>query len=766
MDVFWEESEVDLSLGFEWDSYPATSANNDGENDEGVHEVPRAIEMPRASPSEKDKIRECVSSGLKSGKNILVECPPGHQRKGTILCTALEYVRLRRLDDSPSNATPKPTRVIFATEGVSATKRLLAEMRSTSWPGLLEGIKMMVVDHRKNMCINREVRGLDSNVDSKCFDLIRNENVNLRMAAGYVRAREVLTECPFHFNPHPVDFHYIQENPGPQDFVIRDMEDYINHCHELTKCPYFSSYENLEKADLIICPQDFVLSPVLREEHKINIYGAIIIFDDGHNLDLNCCTEGSVQFTTKDLNIISRALRTISTAATTSTSDFSCTIDNLIHVTTTLYEIVKKYQDHLNEREDNVNNLEGNSDLEDEVMEKLQISFFSRDQLAPIRSKLLHHAINTPEDDDSSVPYDVLQQSLKFLYILPLFADGEIVHQGNLSVQSKLKNVGRRRTIIILKIVCAKASHIFQKLGMAATSIIIGGDCLSPFYSFTDTSNFGLGVQFHAEEIWHNNRKLNERVFFASCERGPSDRHFQLNFTSRRNPLVQHEVITALGQLCALIPSGVVMIFHSESALKEMLATRPDRSNLTETIGELKRVFSLQRMQTEAEICGAMEEYKRWSKNPENEKTGAALILHRHNAHYISQLEGAEIRGVIHVGIPYRGWHSKSDERLVAKRDHFEKRFGEKPCEFLQWYRGHSYRQMGRSFAQVSDGEGQDWGVVILLDARVFPRGPHNIQEELVPAWVRANEHHYEGDDCFQRLTQKIQLVVNMCEPR
>ncbi|XP_042014399.1 Fanconi anemia group J protein homolog isoform X2 [Salvia splendens] len=66
---------------------------------------------------------------------------------------------------------------------------------------------------------------------------------------------------------------------------VLDIEDSVNVGLRVKGCSYFASRAMVEEAELIFCPYDYIINPAIREGHKINLPGSVIILDEAHNID-------------------------------------------------------------------------------------------------------------------------------------------------------------------------------------------------------------------------------------------------------------------------------------------------------------------------------------------------------------------------------------------------------------------------------------------------------------------------------------------------
>ncbi len=66
-----------------------------------------------------------------------------------------------------------------------------------------------------------------------------------------------------------------------------DIEELISMGKKDRVCSYYYSREQVEEADLILLPYNYLLDPSIRSTVKINWSNTIVIIDEAHNLGLN-----------------------------------------------------------------------------------------------------------------------------------------------------------------------------------------------------------------------------------------------------------------------------------------------------------------------------------------------------------------------------------------------------------------------------------------------------------------------------------------------
>ncbi|KAJ3273467.1 hypothetical protein HDV01_004387 [Terramyces sp. JEL0728] len=66
-------------------------------------------------------------------------------------------------------------------------------------------------------------------------------------------------------------------------------------------CPFYTSKENQNAADIIFLPYNYLIDPQTREAQSINLSNAILIFDEAHNLESYCEEAYSFELTLSDI---------------------------------------------------------------------------------------------------------------------------------------------------------------------------------------------------------------------------------------------------------------------------------------------------------------------------------------------------------------------------------------------------------------------------------------------------------------------------------
>uniref|UniRef100_A0A915DEJ3 Helicase ATP-binding domain-containing protein n=1 Tax=Ditylenchus dipsaci TaxID=166011 RepID=A0A915DEJ3_9BILA len=126
-------------------------------------------------------------------------------------------------------------------------------------------LKHTILASREQSCVNKTVKG-KPDVTSHCKELI----------SGRVQA----------------------DNNGCR---VWDMEDLVKSLGK-TCCPYFASTRTMATdADIIFCPFNYLLDPIIRSSSEVHLRDSIAILDEAHNVEDTCRDAASFEFQETEL---------------------------------------------------------------------------------------------------------------------------------------------------------------------------------------------------------------------------------------------------------------------------------------------------------------------------------------------------------------------------------------------------------------------------------------------------------------------------------
>jgi hypothetical protein len=161
-------------------------------------------------------------------------------------------------------------KVFYCSRTHSQVKQVVTELRRTTYRP-----KMAVLASREHLCVHPVV-SQRSNKNHECKRLLETTAGG---GCSYKKRMEVLRQ------------HRAIQVGGPKE--IWDVEDLAELGREVKACSYFTSRALAKDADLILCPYNYLLDPVIRESLDIDLTDALVIIDEAHNIEEACRSAAS-----------------------------------------------------------------------------------------------------------------------------------------------------------------------------------------------------------------------------------------------------------------------------------------------------------------------------------------------------------------------------------------------------------------------------------------------------------------------------------------
>ncbi|XP_047626579.1 regulator of telomere elongation helicase 1 isoform X3 [Phacochoerus africanus] len=263
------------------------------------------------------KVLECLQKKV----NGVLESPTGTGKTLCLLCTTLAWrehlrdaVSARRIaervqgelfldrplsswgsvaseGDVPACHADVP-KIIYASRTHSQLTQVISELRNTSYRP-----RVCVLGSREQLCIHPEVKKQESN----------------HMQVHLCRKKVASRSCHFYNN--------VEEKSLEQELAtpILDIEDLVRSGNKHRLCPYYLARNLKQQADIIFMPYNYLLDAKSRRAHGIDLKGAVVIFDEAHNVEKMCEEAASFDLTPHDvasgLDVISQVLEEQTKAA-------------------------------------------------------------------------------------------------------------------------------------------------------------------------------------------------------------------------------------------------------------------------------------------------------------------------------------------------------------------------------------------------------------------------------------------------------------------
>lgn len=189
--------------------------------------------------------------------------------------------KLNLLTSSRSLVQQRAPLVIYASRTHSQLGQVVSELRKTSYRP-----KLAIVGSREQLCTNPAVKELKSNaaMTAVCGQLVRKNSCE-----QYARIGEAQNRLNF------------LRTTG-EAASLMDIEDLVRLGNSHRACPFYLSKGDLVDAEIVIMPYNYLVDR--KTQHTISnldLNGAIVIFDEAHNVENSCGEASSTEISSVDL---------------------------------------------------------------------------------------------------------------------------------------------------------------------------------------------------------------------------------------------------------------------------------------------------------------------------------------------------------------------------------------------------------------------------------------------------------------------------------
>eukprot|EP00466_Bigelowiella_natans_P014652 jgi/Bigna1/67409/fgenesh1_pg.3_\ len=226
-------------------------------------------------------IHQKVLCAISSCENALLESPTGTGKSLALLCSSLAWLRVEKAkkqdknsqeevggSDSQENiATQRKktkARIFFATRTHSQIAQIIRELRTTNYRP-----EMTILGSRDRYCINKKVRAASQggNLSEECEETVKQGS------------------CRFFFQPQYRKLKGKMRKSGKESMEVWDIEDLVEFGKKHKACPYYASRLIFEHAELVFCPYNYLIDPLIRDSMDLDLNDAVLIFDEAHNIE-------------------------------------------------------------------------------------------------------------------------------------------------------------------------------------------------------------------------------------------------------------------------------------------------------------------------------------------------------------------------------------------------------------------------------------------------------------------------------------------------
>ena len=179
----------------------------------------------------------------------------------------------------------KVPKIYFGTRTHKQIAQIIRELKKTTY----RDAKMTILASREHTCIHPTISKMRNRTEG-CKELL-DRKPNGHAGQGCMFQTNVKTKMASH--------HAVNAYRGTNE--AWDLEDLVTVGKKIKACPYFASRELKIRSDIIFCPYNYLIEPLIRKSMEISVKGQIIILDEAHNIEDSAREGASWNVTQEDV---------------------------------------------------------------------------------------------------------------------------------------------------------------------------------------------------------------------------------------------------------------------------------------------------------------------------------------------------------------------------------------------------------------------------------------------------------------------------------
>uniref|UniRef100_A0A8D8UY68 DNA 5'-3' helicase n=1 Tax=Cacopsylla melanoneura TaxID=428564 RepID=A0A8D8UY68_9HEMI len=617
---------------------------------------------------------------------------------------------------------PSVSKIFYGTRTHKQITQIVRELKKTVYK---DQLRMTILSSRKHTCINDEVLRSKENINDLCQDLKETEGKNCRHLASFKKV--------------------LPPEMGGKNLIpaVWDIEELVTIGRKHSSCPYYVARELVNTADIVFCPYNYVIDPLIRKSLELKIDKSIILLDEAHNIEDVSRESASGSFELNDINATLQECEQV--------AKFNNSVrDQLNSVAKFMASLGQWVHAMKGEVKDDASTQKGAVSWSGSYI----VASFTNHGLGPdeyLYFKACLSQINSSEDELRAAPKKNRMDKLKILggrsknllsnieFILGLLFKGANCEDYHVCMESAVAfdqgesnrwyrtNRAPMSIKYTLHFWCLNSALVFADIRDSARSVILTSGTLAPVDSFQSE----LGTQFPIK-LEANHVIDKDQVFIGVLGQGPQNIPLTAIYKNTLGYDFQDELGRLVLGVCEIVPYGV-LCFLSSYSLLDKLFERWSSTGLMDKIREHKSVFCEPRRNNELEdiMLGYFTAIKQAEQNANTNTTNTGALLFTIFRGKIS--EGIDFadnyaRSVISVGIPFP---SVQDEKVKLKKVYNDTHSQKKGLlKGGDWYQIQAFRALNQALGRCIRHR-YDWGAILLVDLRF------NSFQEKLSKWVR-----------------------------
>ncbi|KAL4278453.1 hypothetical protein GQ457_03G037550 [Hibiscus cannabinus] len=511
-----------------------------------------------------------------------------------------------------------------------------------------------------------------------------------------------------------------------------DIEDLVKIGQVVKGCAYYAARSMADDAQLVFCPYNYIINPVIRGAMDVDINGAIIVLDEAHNIEDIAREAGSLDLEEDALIKLQMELHQLKMINAN-------IYQPLYEMTMNLLSWIEQTKSKLEETHESKHYF--SSWTGDKALWQLQEASISQ-QFFPALLECAVRAIKAASDTESDVPHlsgmSVITLEGLFSSLTYFFSrDGSHIFDYQLALQRHFKKDERNAFgswRCSLGLWCLNPSVVFRDIADLSLSVILTSGTLSP----TDSFSSELGVQFGNYLEAPHVIDVKSQVWSAVISHGPGNCQLDASYKTADQYAFQDALGKSLEEIFKIVPGGCLIFFPSYK-LMEKLCDRWRNTGQWLQLKARKPLFVEPRGGNQEEFETVLKGYydsvsrgkkpvlrrKRRTKKTDDYESESAEVTNHGGAAFLAVFRGKvsegidfsddKARAVITVGIPFPNINDK--QIALKKKYNNTYRTSKNLLSGNEWYCQQAFRSLNQAFGRCIRHR-YDYGAIILLDCR------------------------------------------------
>ncbi|XP_070389958.1 Fanconi anemia group J protein homolog isoform X2 [Dermacentor albipictus] len=638
--------------------------------------------------------------------------------------------------DKPLEKVPT---IYYGTRTHKQIAQVVKELKKTDYGN----VRMCILSSRERTCIHPRVSKLP-NKNELCKELLDDMG------------------CRFHSNMKRAP-----PNPAMEPY---DLEELVKIGRKIGICPYYWSLDLMPSADIIFCPYNYLIDPVIRKCLSIDLNDAVVVLDEAHNIEDISREVMSITVTQDQLRDIIMDLEEMQRIQIMPMEHHA-----IARVMSKLSLWITQHSDHLNDYK--------SFEQSGKVWAGTEILAFMTDVgLSPDRFKDFKNLVTVitavekgPDKDPELLRPTVNAATSATLQNLVIILD--FIYRDNLKYlgdfraamvkapsKKKQTEAGRRSSggstfnvtwTHSLSFWCLNPAVAMSDIKDKVHSLIVASGTLTPMESFESELDMPFKSQLQANHVIPR-----EGVWIGGIAFGPNKVNLTANFRTAETFEFQDEIGSILWDICRAVPYGVLCFFPSYGMMNK-LSQRWQNTGLWDRLERLKHIAVEPQKGDSNSFDYTMTEYfnhaSGCSDGCDDDDRGGALLLAVCRGKVSEGLDFADnsARAVVTIGIPFP---NVKDMQVDLKRKYNDQqlRSGRPVMNGNSWYETQAFRALNQALGRCIRHR-DDWGALIIIDHR-FSQQPKF--QKALSKWIR------EQFQCFPCYNEAIDSLKSFMESK